>query len=44
MDLAKKIEGKYFYWSGGAHTTKEGSEEIANLISQNLSIYLKEAN
>ena len=37
VDLAKKIKPKYFYWTGGAHTTKEGSKMIADLIAQDLS-------
>ena len=36
IDMASKLKGKYVYWGGSAHTTKEGSEEIANLITGDL--------
>ena len=36
IDMARKLKGKYIYWGNSAHTTKEGSEEIANLITGDL--------
>jgi len=41
IDLAKKVKGKYTYWRGEAHTTKEGSELIANLITEDLLKFIK---
>ena len=41
IDLAKKVRGKYTYWRGYAHTTKEGSELIANLITEDLLKFFK---
>ena len=34
--MARKLKGKYIYWGNSAHTTKEGSEKIANLITEDL--------
>ena len=42
IDIARKINGKYLYWSSGAHTTREGSEMIAYLITKDLSAFLKD--
>ena len=36
IDLAKKLNAKNYYWKDGTHTTKEGSEEIGNLIYEDL--------
>ena len=36
IDLAKNLKAKNYYWRDGTHTTKEGSEEIGNLISKDL--------
>ena len=36
IDMARKLKGKYIYWGNSAHTTKEGSEKIANLITEDL--------
>jgi len=42
IDIARKINGKYLYWSSGAHTTKEGSEMIAYLIMKDLPAFLED--
>ena len=44
INLAKKLEGKFNYWSDSTHTTKEGSEIIANLIFEDLIKILKNQN
>ena len=36
IDVARKLEGKFNYWKGDVHTTREGSEIIANLITEDL--------
>ncbi len=41
IDVAKKLKGKYTYWKGQAHTTREGSELIANLITEDLIKFIK---
>ena len=44
INLAKKLEGKFNYWSDSTHTTKEGSEIIAGLITEDLIKILKNQN
>ena len=41
INIAKKLNGKYNYWRDGTHTTREGSEVIANLIFEDLEKYIK---
>ena len=41
IDVAKKLDGNINYWRDGTHTSKEGSEEIANLIFFELQEFLK---
>tara|TARA_Y100000310_G_C20591320_1_gene768170 strand:+ start:62 stop:1120 length:1059 start_codon:yes stop_codon:yes gene_type:complete len=41
IDLARKLEGKFNYWSGLVHTTRRGSEIIANLITEDLLKFIK---
>ena len=41
INIAKKLKGKYNYWRDGTHTTREGSEVIANLIFEDLEKYIK---
>jgi len=41
IDLAKKLEGKFNYWIDGTHTTKIGSNVIANLIMEDLTKFIK---
>ena len=36
IDTAKKMKSKISYWIGSGHTSKEGSEAIANLITEDL--------
>ena len=36
IDMARKLKGKYIYWGNSSHTTKEGSEAVANLITEDL--------
>ena len=44
INLAKKLEGKFNYWRDSTHTTKEGSEIIAGLITEDLIKILKNQN
>ena len=44
IDLGRKLEGKHNYWKGDAHTTKDGSEEIANLITKDLLKFIEKKN
>ena len=44
INLAKKLEGKFNYWSDSTHTTKEGSEIIAGLITEDLIKIIKNQN
>ena len=41
IDTAKKIKSKISYWRGLAHTTEEGSEAIANLITEDLLKFIE---
>jgi len=36
-----KFLGKFNYWSGLVHTTRRGSEIIANLITEDLLKFIK---
>ena len=42
IDMAKNLDGKYNYWQGDSHTSKDGSEKIAEIIMQDLPNYLKD--
>ena len=44
INLARKLEGKINYWLDGNHTTKDGSEVIANLITEDLLKFIKKKN
>jgi hypothetical protein len=42
IDMTKNLDGKYNYWQGDSHTSKDGSEKIAEIIMQDLPNYLKD--
>ena len=44
LDVAKKINGKVEYWTDGAHSTKKGSEYIAELIFEDFRKIIKQDN
>ena len=41
IDTAKKMKSKISYWTGWAHTSKKGSEAIANLITEDLLKFIE---
>jgi len=44
INLAKKVDGKVGYWYDNAHTTKQGSQYISELIFESLGPIIKEKN
>lgn len=44
IDMAKKMKSNINYWRGLGHTSREGSEEIANLITEDLLQFIEKKN
>ncbi len=44
IDLAKKLKGNVDHWSDKRHTTKEGSNVVANIIAEDLIKIIKRLN